>query len=123
MHVSTVLGFRRKHRVTPKMSGALVKSLTNRNCYLACMRHFGTGRVDALLLQELSLCIARLVVRYLQHTAAYVSLQGGVYDSNLLLRRLGSRNCGSLATGRLAACLSSLLHLAVLPADEIARSP
>jgi hypothetical protein len=37
-HVSTVLGLRRKHRVTPKMFGAPVKNLTNRVCYLACMR-------------------------------------------------------------------------------------
>jgi hypothetical protein len=82
----------------------------------------GTGRVDALPLQELSFCITRLVVRCLQHTAAYVSLQGGVYDSNLLLHRLGSRHCGSPATGRLAACASFLLHLAVPPAGGTAKS-
>jgi hypothetical protein len=38
MHVSTVLVLRRKHRVMPKMFGAPVKNLTNRNYYLACMR-------------------------------------------------------------------------------------
>jgi hypothetical protein len=38
MHVSTVLGLRKKHRVMPKTFGAPVKNLTNRNCYLAYMQ-------------------------------------------------------------------------------------
>ena len=38
LHVSTVLGLRRKHRVTPTMFGAPVRNLTYRVCYLAYMR-------------------------------------------------------------------------------------
>jgi hypothetical protein len=70
MHVSTVLGLRRKYRVLLKVFSAPVKNLTNRNCYLACMQRAASVRALSMAIL-VTCCKLRCCEAGWQSWAAY----------------------------------------------------